>query len=144
MSDIRLHSSDSKRREHTSSSAAAGQNDGQNDPHLQPAVLRPFHRDEAMTVAEAAQAAPRSKRTIREWCALHDVGRHIKGRWAVSRVALQMVLEDDWDALKLYLDGNRSSPSVVAYFERCGVPLARQSFDIREHQLSELNGSSRP
>lgn len=93
-------------------------------PTLEPQVLRPYHRSEVITVAEAALIARKSKRTIRDWCQLHDIGRRI-GHWQVSKVALAMHLEGDGEALKAYLRGDRGSPIVIAYFERCGVSLRR-------------------
>jgi hypothetical protein len=109
-----------------------------------PQVLMPFHRAEVASVAEARSIAGRSERTIRDWCQLHDIGRRIGGRWAVSRVALVMLLEGNKEALGIYLGGDRSSPLVTDYFRRCGVPLPRGLGGIREAPLSELNGSSRP
>ena len=94
--------------------------------HSEPQVLRPFHRSEVLSVAEAARIAGRAVRTIREWCARRDIGRRIGGRWAVSKVALAMLLDGDKTALAAYLSGDRSSPMVTAYFERCGVPSVRR------------------
>jgi hypothetical protein len=110
----------------------------------EPQILRPFHRSEAITVAEAAVLSDRSLRTTRDWCLLHDIGRRIGGRWAVSRVALTMWLDGDKDALARYLYGDCSSPAVTAYFHRLGVPLPRQPLDFREQRLSEANEGSRP
>lgn len=87
-----------------------------------PQVLRPYHRLEAMTVAEAAIEANRSQRTVRAWCLRHELGRKIKGSWRVSRVAFAMFLDGN-DALNLYLCGDRTSPSVVAYFTRLNIPI---------------------
>ena len=93
----------------------------------EPQVLRPFHRSEVLPVAEAARIAGRAKRTIREWCLLHDIGRRILGRWAVSKVALAMLLDGNKEALAAYLAGDRSFPAVVEYFSRCRVPLPKQA-----------------
>ena len=57
--------------------------------HL-PAILRPYYLAEAIGVAEAARQSGKSMRTMREWCALHRIGRIIGGRWAISQVALDM------------------------------------------------------
>ena len=92
------------------------------DP-IEPQVLRPYNRQEALSVAEAAKLAGRSHRTIRNWCLLHDLGRRIGGPWAVSKVALLMWLEGNREALAAYLNGDRSSESVTHYFTRCDVPL---------------------
>jgi hypothetical protein len=60
--------------------------------YLEPQVLRPFHRAEVLSIAEAAAIAGRAVRTLREWCFCHDIGRRIGGRWAVSKIALTMWL----------------------------------------------------
>ena len=91
----------------------------------EPQVLRPYHRSEALSIAEAAKLAGRSVRTVREWCGRRDLGRRIGGKWAVSRVALAMFLDGDREALTAYLRGDRSSTAVRAYFERCGVPVSK-------------------
>jgi hypothetical protein len=106
----------------------------------EPQVLRPFYRSEARSIAEAAEIAGRSPRTLRQWCLLYDIGRRIGGQWAVSKVALAMWLDGNKEALAAYLAGDRSSPTVTAYFERCGVPLPRQKSadDHRESMLSEV------
>jgi hypothetical protein len=89
----------------------------------------------------------KSKRTVREWCQLHDVGRRIGGQWAVSRVALAMFLDGDKLALEAYLAGDRTSPIVTAYFDRCGAPRPsarnHRLNDIREAPLSEPNVAAR-
>ena len=87
----------------------------------EPQVLRPFHRSEAHSIAEAARVAGRSVRTIRDWCARLDIGRRVGGQWAVSRVALAMFLDGDREALASYLRGDRISRSVLEYFERYRV-----------------------
>jgi hypothetical protein len=112
------------------------------------AILRPYHAAEALTVRQAATMAKRSVRTIRDWAARFDLGRRIGGSWAISSVALLMHLEANHDALSLYHAGDRSSTTVTAYFERCGVPLPRRGAQdqiapvvgIRERRLSEVNG----
>lgn len=43
-------------------------------------VLRRFHRDEVLSIAEAAVVARKSPRTIREWCLLYYLGGRIAGR----------------------------------------------------------------
>ena len=92
----------------------------------EPQVLRPFHRSEVLSVAEAASVAGRSVRTISSWCQLHDVGRRVGGRWAVSCVALSMLLDGNQVALRAYLDGDRNSSMIKNYFDRCGVPLPKR------------------
>ena len=67
----------------------------------EPQVLRPFHRSEVLSIAEAACIAGRAVRTIREWCLFHDIGRRIGGRWAVSKGRLGHVARwqqgDPWN-----------------------------------------------
>ena len=92
------------------------------DP-IEPQVLRPYNRQEVFSVAEAAICAGRSKRTIRGWCLLYDIGRKVNGQWYVSKVALLMWLEGNREALRAYLAGDRSSELVADYFARCDVIL---------------------
>jgi hypothetical protein len=96
-------------------------------PNGEPQVLRPYHRSEALSIAEAARLAGRSVRTVREWCARLDIGRRVGGQWAVSRVALAMFLDGDRDALACYLRGDRTSWTVMAYFERCGISVPKSA-----------------
>ena len=91
----------------------------------EPQVLQPFHRSEVLSVAEAASVAGKSVRTIRLWCQLHDVGRRIGGRWAVSKVALAMLLDGNKEALAAYLSGDRTSLMIKNYFERQDVKKAQ-------------------
>jgi hypothetical protein len=110
----------------------------------EPAILRPYHAAETLTIEQAALIAVRSPRTIRDWAARIDIGRRIQGRWAISKVALAMLLDGNKAALAAYLAGDRSSPTVTEYFERCGVPLPRRCTQdqltpvvgIREQRLS--------
>ncbi|MDH2402019.1 hypothetical protein QCM77_18940 [Bradyrhizobium sp. SSUT18] len=86
-------------------------------------TLKPFDRNEAITVKEAAAVAGKSPGTIREWCKSYGVGRRVgDGTWWVSRVALAMFLDGDKAALNSYLAGDRVGERVVSYFDR---------FDIR-------------
>jgi hypothetical protein len=58
-------------------------------------TLIPFHVREAISLKDAAAVAGKSQRTVRRWCSEHGIGRRIAdGSWAVSRVALAMLLED--------------------------------------------------
>ncbi len=82
-------------------------------------VLRPFDASEAIPVSIAARIAGVSPRTIRNWCRAHRIGRRIaNGPWRVSRIALQMLLNDDGGALKAYLAGERVDEKVAAYLRR--------------------------
>jgi hypothetical protein len=92
-------------------------------PNGVPQVLKPYSAREAMSTAEAEIEADRSQRTVRVWCLRYELGRRIEGRWAVSRVALAMFLDGNEEALSRYLCGDRTSPSVVAYFTRLDIPI---------------------
>jgi hypothetical protein len=75
-----------------------------------------------MTIRQAATRAGKSEGTIRSWCGTYFIGRHIgPGAWRVSKVCLEMFLDGDLSSMDLYLKGDRSSPSVVAYYERLGL-----------------------
>jgi Helix-turn-helix domain len=80
----------------------------------EPQVSRPFHRAEVCSPEEAARVAGKSIRTVRDLCRLHDIGRRIGGRWAISKVALAMWLDGAREALAAYLAGDRSSPSILS------------------------------
>jgi hypothetical protein len=84
--------------------------------------LIPFDRRESISIAAAAQRTGRVNRTLRRWCEEYRIGRRIAGgQWMVSVVALEMLLNDDVEALKVYLDGDRRSPVVSAYYDRAGL-----------------------
>jgi hypothetical protein len=87
------------------------------------AILRPYYVAEAIGIAEAAQQASKSTRTMREWCLRHQIGRMIGGRWAISQVALDMLLEGDMGSLEAYLSGDRRSERVRSYYGRRSIPL---------------------
>jgi hypothetical protein len=89
-------------------------------------VLVPFDVREGIDLRVAANRAGKSETTIRNWCVQHGLGRRVGGGvWVVSKVALAMHLDSDADALSAYLAGDRSSPAVKSYFERCEVPLPK-------------------
>jgi hypothetical protein len=82
-------------------------------------VLNPYNASEAITVALAAKIAGRSFGTIRNWCRDYCIGRPIAGgALAVSRPALQMLLNDDIQALRAHLSGDRTSAVVARYFQK--------------------------
>jgi hypothetical protein len=91
-----------------------------------PNCLKPFIREEVVSMKEAAVIARVSESTIRKWCNEKGIGRRIAGgKWNISRVALQMVLEEETLALKAYLTGDRTSECVKTYFDRFGIPLPK-------------------
>lgn len=88
----------------------------------EPQVLIPFDKREAITLRIAAEIADRSQSTVRTWCQNQFIGRRIVGGpWQVSRPALLMLLDGNRKALKAYLEGDRESELVIAYFRRAGV-----------------------
>jgi hypothetical protein len=88
---------------------------------LPPKILIPYDVREAISVVCAARIAGKSQTTIRGWCRW-DIGRRIGGSWAVSRVALAMLLEGDLDALAAYHDGARAQYEPVArHYRRLGL-----------------------
>jgi hypothetical protein len=100
-------------------------------------TLVPFADEERVSIKMAAQIAGKSERTLRNWCVEHGIGRRIAdGNWAVSRVALAMLLDGDREALIAYRDrGERgSSESVARYYRRCQVAylLERPGFATSE------------
>ncbi len=89
---------------------------------MRPRVLVPFDRREALTLAEAAEIAGKSISTVRNWCAVHDIGRRVAGGpWQISRIALAMFLDGDGIALEKYLAGDRETDVVRNYFRRAGL-----------------------
>ena len=78
-------------------------------------------------------------RTLREWCARHQIGRIIGGRWAISQVALDMLLNGDKDSLEAYLSGDRSSERVRFYYMRRSIPL--QTDPAGSADYADANGS---
>jgi len=90
-------------------------------------VPLPFDPAEFIGTEEARRRAGVAQRTIREWCALHRIGRRIAGRWRVSQVALDMLLGEDRMALEAYHAGDRTSDQVRLYFTRRNIALSSQS-----------------
>lgn len=91
------------------------------------AVLRPFVAKEVFSTREAAQHSRTTPATVINWANKYSIGRLIAARWAISRIALEMLLDNDRVALKKYLAGDRTSPAVIAYYERLSVPLPERS-----------------
>lgn len=89
--------------------------------NIAPQVLIPFDRREALTLEQAAEIATVSASTVARWCAQFNIGRKIGKQWRVSRVALQMYLDDNGPALMAYLDGKRDEKRVAIYFARMEI-----------------------
>jgi hypothetical protein len=84
-------------------------------------ILVPYDRREALSIEQAAERAGKSASTLRNWCEQHGIGRRIgNGHWEVSRVALQMFLDGDRNALACYHRNNRD-PILMGYFEHVGL-----------------------
>ena len=91
-------------------------------------ALVPYDKREAITVDKAAAIAGRSASTVRGWCERYPIARRVAGgNWQISRIALQMLLDGDLEALRAYGAGDRNSPGVSAYFKQLGLgdPAAR-------------------
>ena len=100
-------------------------------------ILTPYDPAEAISITEAAARAGKSDRTIRNWCLDHHIGRKIAGQWAVSAVALDMLLGGDDDGLQAYLAGDRSTAHVASYYAARSIPLPLTEFDT--HGVSEFS-----
>lgn len=86
---------------------------------MQPQVLIPWDREEAISVDEAAHAALKSAGTIWTWARDRHIGRRVGGgTWMISHPALMMLLNNDAAALSAYLAGDRRSDHVGSYFDR--------------------------
>ncbi len=86
-------------------------------------ILVPFDIRECISLGHGAGRAGISESTMCNWCKKYGLGRRIGGKWAVSKVALRMHLENDLDALHVYHAGNRNDRRIVSYFEREGLGI---------------------
>lgn len=80
-------------------------------------------RDEVLTVRAAARYARRSEAQIRRWCKRYPISRQA-GRNApieVSRLALEMVLHGDMEALEELVSAGRDAPAVQQYMRAPGL-----------------------
>jgi hypothetical protein len=93
----------------------------------EPQVLKPFSRAESRTTEEAAAFCGRTRRTMRNWCTQYNLGRRIGGAWVMSIVALDLFVNDEQEALRHYLSGDRRHPTVVAAYERHRVSVPKRS-----------------
>jgi hypothetical protein len=80
-------------------------------------ILIPYDAREALTLQEAAEMARRSKSTVRNWCRDYRIGRRlVGGNLAISKIAMQMLMDNDIKRLELYFRNGRHA--VAEYFER--------------------------
>jgi hypothetical protein len=98
------------------------QNEAAVHTQMKAMILQPYDPAEAINITMAASRAGKSDRTIRNWCLDRHIGRRIGGRWAVSAVALDMLLAGDESSLQAYLAGDRSSARVVSYYIARSIP----------------------
>jgi hypothetical protein len=110
-------------------------------------TLVPFTGEERISVGEAAMIAGKSERTLRNWCDEHGIGRRIAGGpWAVSEVALAMLLDGDLAALAAYRDrgARASSEPVAAYYQRRGLAGLAGSYIRCSRRTCRLRTVPRP
>lgn len=88
-----------------------------------PAIFRPWVKGEALTTTAAARRWDRHESTIRRLCEAEGLGRRFgkRGHWLCSRVAFQMYVDGNREALRAYLAGDRASELVLAYFRAEGL-----------------------
>lgn len=98
-------------------------------------ILVPFDARESIPISLGAKLSGKSGNTIRGWAERYGIGRKIGGGWHISRVALQMFLDGDIDALAAYHTGDRTDPAVRSYFERagCGALLQKSQKQASDH-----------
>lgn len=86
-----------------------------------PVLMRP---DDICDLKFAAHYSRKNIKTIRRWVKTYGIGRQSSPQAPVeiSRIALEMVLQGDWEALELLRVGKRSEPSVLLYLDFVGVP----------------------
>lgn len=80
---------------------------------------------ETLRIEQAAHYATRNTKTIRRWCLLYGIGRQAgpNAPLEIHRVALDMVLHGDFDALDLLKRGQRHHEAVARYFDFAGLPI---------------------
>jgi hypothetical protein len=87
-------------------------------------VLEPYHRLEAIRIDVASKLFDIPERTLRRWCLKYKIGRRVGGYkrpWTLSKVALLMVINRDWDALGAYHRGVRKEDPVARYYLAAGL-----------------------
>ncbi len=86
-------------------------------------LLNPYIAEEAMLIGEAGGRTGWSEATLRDRAVRFGLGRKIGTRWTFSRVAIELFLNGQDEALNHYLAGDRSHPEVVETYRRLNVPL---------------------
>jgi len=78
---------------------------------------------EIATIKQAAHYARRSEITIRRWCRQYGISRQAtpNSPHEISWVALEMVLQGDFEALTVFHSGERASPLVQRYFDHLKI-----------------------
>ena len=84
-------------------------------------ILTPFNPREAISTAQAAERAGKSAGAIRCWCDKYGIGRKVGGEMHISRVALEMLLDGNQDALNRYHAGERQAEPVRRYLQMFGL-----------------------
>ena len=97
------------------------------------AVRKPQARPETYSPGEFVNTATGAKllgkcvRTIQNCCENHpDISHKVDGDWRMSRPGYEMLRFDDTGSMCDYGRGDRSSPRVVRYFVRLGIPVPSQ------------------
>ncbi|MDL2408736.1 hypothetical protein PY650_24455 [Rhizobium calliandrae] len=85
-----------------------------------PIFIRPAER---IGIREACQHTGKTDRTIRTWCKRFGIGRvpMSGGALVISLPALNMVMQDDPEALELLRAGDRTNPLVRRHFTETGT-----------------------
>ena len=75
-------------------------------------ILFPYIPEEAMPLGEAVQRTAWSDATLRDRAVRYGLARKIGGRWIFSRVAVELFLNGQNEALAAYHRGDRSDPEI--------------------------------
>ena len=80
-------------------------------------------RDDVLTIGAAARHARRSEVQIRRWCRQYPISRQVSRNSPieVSKLALEMVLHGDFEALEQLHAAGREAPAVRRYMLALGL-----------------------
>jgi hypothetical protein len=109
---------------------------------MKPAILHPYDPAEAISITVAAERAGKCARTVRNWCADHQIGRRIAGQWAVSAVALDMLLAGDRESLDAYLAGERAAAHIASYYRQRSIPLPSAPSSLAQATTGGVSASA--